>query len=83
LARATKTIQGDSGGFESPASVECGHARKVHAVIAAAGATSHDHIVYFGGVETVTGMKAIQDLGQNALRVHIVECACLFALATW
>jgi hypothetical protein len=52
-------------------------------VVTASGTAAHDYIVYFGGVETVAGMKAIENLGQNALGVHIVQRASLFALATW
>jgi hypothetical protein len=50
-------------------------------MVATAGSTSHDDIVDFGGIETDAILQAIEDLGENALRVHVVQGAGVFALS--
>jgi hypothetical protein len=42
-------------------------------VIATAGATTHDNVIDFCGVETDAFAKAIQNLGKDALWVHVVQ----------
>jgi hypothetical protein len=44
-------------------------------MVATAGATTHDNVVDFCGVKTHAVTKAIEDLGKDALWVHIVQGA--------
>ena len=83
LARTTEAVERDARGLNGPACIESGHTCNVHGVIAAAGATTHDDVVYFCWFETDTVSKAIQYLSKDALWVHVVQSARLFALASW
>ena len=75
LARATEAVQGDARGFNGPASIKCGHTCDIHGVITAAGTTTHDNVIDFCGVKTHAVTKAIEDLGKDALGVHVVQGA--------
>jgi hypothetical protein len=52
-------------------------------VVATAGSTSHNDVVYFRGVKPHTIFETIEYLGQDALRVHVVQGASFFALSSW
>ena len=50
-------------------------------VVAAAGAAAHHDVVDVGGVEAVAGLQRVEHLGEDALRVHVVQRAGVLALA--
>jgi hypothetical protein len=52
-------------------------------MVAAASATTHDDIVDCCGIKTDAIFQAIKDLGENALRVHVMKGAGVFALSSW
>jgi hypothetical protein len=52
-------------------------------MVTTAGATTHDNVVDFGGVETDAVAEPIEYLSKDALWVHVVEGASFFALASW
>jgi hypothetical protein len=52
-------------------------------MVTTAGATTHDNVIDFSGIETDAIAEPIEHLSKDALWVHIVEGACLFALASW
>jgi hypothetical protein len=52
-------------------------------MVATAGATTHDNVVNFCGVETDAVAEPIEHLSKDALWVHVVEGASFFALASW
>ena len=81
LARAAEAVEGDAGGVERPAGVERGHAGDVHRVVAAAGAAAHHDVVDVGGVEAVAVLQGVEHLGEDPLRVDVVQRAVLLALA--
>ena len=82
LPRTAEAVEGDARRVEGPARVEGGHASDIHRVIAASGPTPHDHVVDLGGVEADPVTKTVEDLGEDALRVHVVECAGFLAFAS-
>jgi hypothetical protein len=52
-------------------------------VVTTSSATAHDNVVYFCGVKPHAVTKAVEHLGKDALRVHVVQSARFFALASW
>ena len=52
-------------------------------MVAAASATTHDYVVDCCSVETDAILQAIENLGENALWVHVVKGAGVFALSSW
>ena len=82
LARTAEAIERDARCLERPTRVERRHARDVHRVVAAARVAAHDDVVDIGGIEAVAIAYRVEHLGEDALRVHVVECAGLFALAS-
>ena len=75
LARSTEAVQGHARGFNGPASIESRHTCDVHGVITAAGTTTHDDVIDFSGVKTHAVTKAIENLREDALWVHVVQGA--------
>jgi hypothetical protein len=52
-------------------------------MVTAASATTHDYVVNCCSVETDAILQAIENLGEDALRVHVVKGAGVFALSSW
>jgi hypothetical protein len=52
-------------------------------MVATTGATTHDNVVDFCGIETNAVTESIEHLSKDALWVHIVESTGFFALASW
>ena len=81
LARTTEAIERDTGRLCRPARVERRHPRDVHRVVAAAGAATHHDIVDRRGVESVATLQLVEHLGEDPLRMHVVQRAGVLALA--
>jgi hypothetical protein len=81
LAGAAEPVDRDAGGVEVPTGVERGVAGDVHGVIAGAGAATHDHVVDVAGLEPDPVPQAVEDLGEDPLRVYVVQRPVLLALA--
>jgi hypothetical protein len=52
-------------------------------MVAAASAAAHDDIVNCCSIETNTILQAIENLSKDALRVHVMKGAGVFALSSW
>jgi hypothetical protein len=52
-------------------------------MVAAACATAHDDIVDCCSVETDTILQTIENLSKDALWVHVMKGAGVFALSSW
>jgi hypothetical protein len=82
LSRTAEAVERHTGGVERPPGVERRHAGDVHRAVAAAGATTHDHVVDVGRVEAVARLQGVEHLGEDPLRVDRVQGTVLLALAT-
>ena len=81
LTRAAEAVDGDTWGLHGPAGGQHRHATDACAVIAGVVAVADDHVVHVGGVESDAGLQALQNLGQQLLRMDVVQGTGVLALA--
>ena len=51
-------------------------------MISTAGSTPHHHIVDLGCIKVVPGLKTVENLSEDPLRVHLVQGAGFLSLAS-